>query len=236
MPHIAIVEDDPVSKQKLQEYLDRYQTDRGVTFEISCFVDGLEIAEDYRPIYNIILMDIEMPGLNGMDTARRIRELDETVILIFITNMAKYAIRGYEVGALDFMLKPVSYFAFSLKLDKALMQLRTREQTSILISTEEGMRKILTGEITYFEVRDHRLSIHTTTGVYTVLGSLADMEKRLDGQGFVRCNKGYLVNLRHVTLIKANSVLIGGDELLISRRRKESFLSAVTDYYGGGRV
>lgn len=236
MTRIAIVEDDPTCAAQLKRYLQRYGSEHNEQFHISCFTDGIEIVEHYRPFYNIILMDIDMPNLNGMDTARCIRVVDDSVILIFITNMAKYAIRGYEVEALDFVLKPVSYFAFSLKLNKALEMLRGREQKRVLISTGDGLRTVLTGDIYYLEVLNHRLNVHTVHGVYTASGSLKEMEKVLTGQNFLRCNKGYLVNLQHITLIKSDSVIVGGDELLISRRKKEEFLLAVTDYYGGGRI
>ncbi|MGM9592992.1 MAG: LytR/AlgR family response regulator transcription factor [Candidatus Onthomonas sp.] len=233
---VAVVEDDPVCASQLVRYLEQYREESGRSYEVDQFSDGLEIAERYRPVYSIVFMDIEMPHMNGMDAARYIRRWDTEVILIFITNMARYAIRGYEVGALDFVLKPVNYVAFRMKMDKALAALQSREQKSLLISEADGLRRIPTGDIYYMEVRNHRLLIHTTGGVYQAGGSLQEMEAKLVGLNFVRCNKGYLVNLRHITLIKSDSVMVGGDELLISRRRKEQFLLAVTDYYGGGRV
>lgn len=236
MTHIAIIEDDQNCAAQLRSYVQRYGSEHNVQFNISCFSDGIEILEHYHPVYDIIFMDIEMPNLNGMDTARCIRVLDDNVIVIFITNMAKYATRGYEVEALDFVLKPVSFFAFSLKLDKALEMLRARVQKRLLISTKDGLHRILTGDICYIEVLNHRLSFHTVHGVYATPGSLSAMEKALAGQPFARCNKGYLVNLRQITQIKSDSIMVGGDELLISRRKKEQFLLAVTDYYGGGRI
>ena len=119
MKHIAVVEDDSSASQQIQNYLSLYQKGNEQEFSVTVFADGLSILEDYHPTWDIILMDIEMPLMDGMTAAKRIRELDQSVIIIFITNMAKYAIKGYEVGALDFVLKPVSYFAFSLKITKA---------------------------------------------------------------------------------------------------------------------
>ena len=121
------------------------------------------------------------------------------------------------------MLKPVSYFAFALKMDKVVSTLKSREQRSLLVPTEDGMLRLSTHEITYIEVIDHQLQIHTEGRVYTMPGTLSGMEETLAGANFARCNKGYLVNLRHVAEIKGNSVVVGGDELLISRRRREEF-------------
>ena len=126
---IAVVEDDSSASQQIQNYLSLYQKENEQEFSVTVFADGLSILEDYHPIWDIILMDIEMPLMDGMTAAKCIRELDQSVIIIFITNMAKYAIKGYEVGALDFVLKPVSYFAFSLKITKALTSLAHREKS-----------------------------------------------------------------------------------------------------------
>jgi len=167
-----------------------------------------------------------------MTAAKCIRELDQSVIIIFITNMAKYAIKGYEVGALDFVLKPVSYFAFSLKITKALTSLAHREKASVLLTFKNGMMRLPAEDITYIEILRRQMIVHTETEVYPVAGTLTEMEAKLGDAGFARCNKGYLVNLRHVKRITADSVQVGNDELLISRRRREDFLAAMTDYYG----
>lgn len=195
---------------------------------------GAGLVRDYRPVWDVILLDIEMPGLDGMTAAHRVRELDREAVILFITNMGQYAIRGYEVDALDFMLKPVSYFALAMKLDKALTYARSRQTACLVLPQENGLCRVAARDICYVEVSLHRLHIHTVDGELSAPGSLAELAQQLDGEPFARCNKGYLVNLRHVRLVKGDTVLVGGDELLISRRKKREFLQAVTDYYGGG--
>ena len=98
MTRIAIVEDEAAVREQLAGYVQRYTRQYGTQFEVTMFTDGVEILEDYRPVYDIIFLDVEMLHLDGMETARRIRELDSDVLLIFITNMAQYAIKGYAVG------------------------------------------------------------------------------------------------------------------------------------------
>ena len=234
MTHIAIVEDDADCRAQLEEYIRRYGAETGEEFQITAFSDGLDIAESYRPVYDVILLDIEMPQLDGMTAAARIRAFDPEVVLIFITNMAQYAIKGYEVDALDFVLKPVGYFPFSLKLKKALGALRARAQKDLFLPLEGGMKRVSASEISCIEVQGHRLLIHAESGDYALPGALRDMEEQLEGQHFVRCNKCYLVNLRHVTDVRQNTVTAGGHELQISRPRKREFLQALTDYFGGG--
>ena len=114
MYHIAIVEDEKEFSTQLEKYLEQYQEENNVRFKVSVFQDGAEILEDYKKIYDVILLDIEMPRLNGMDAAEQIREMDTEVTLMFITNMASYAINGYAVGALDFVMKPINYYTFSI--------------------------------------------------------------------------------------------------------------------------
>jgi Response regulator of the LytR/AlgR family len=124
---VAIIEDDEATRCQLVNYLQRYTRQYETEFQIQQFSDGIQLAENYRPVYDILLMDIEMAQLNGMETARRIRKFDEEVLIVFITNTAQYAIKGYEVGALDYILKPIPYFSFSQQLRKAELQLQKRK-------------------------------------------------------------------------------------------------------------
>ena len=134
MYRIAIVDDDREFVEELKKYINQYGQEEGQEFEISAFYDGAEILENYAPKYDLILLDIEMPKVNGMDAAEKIREVDENVVLMFITNMAQYAIRGYSVGALDFVMKPITYYTFSMKIKRALKRVQKKELSSILLT------------------------------------------------------------------------------------------------------
>ena len=189
MLRIAVVEDDTACARQLQEYILRFSRERGETIETEVFTDGAQLVMDYRPVWDILLLDIEMPRMDGMTAAQTVRRADPSVIIIFITNMAKYAIKGYEVDAMDFVLKPVSYFAFSVKLGKALGVLSSRVQHSLIVPSEGGIRKVPADDVYYIEVADHRLHIHARDGDYTMLGTLREMEEQLEGLHFTRCNK-----------------------------------------------
>ena len=167
MTRIAIVEDEAAVREQLTGYVQRYTRQYGTPFEVSAFASGVEILEEYRPVYDIIFLDVEMPHLDGMETARRIRALDSDVLLIFITNMAQYAIKGYAVGALDYVLKPVPYFAFSQQLQKAVNQLARRVRHYLAVPVDGGMRRLDAAGIYYIESEGHRIHFYTEDGDFS---------------------------------------------------------------------
>lgn len=164
MIRIAIVEDDDAYRRQLVDFLKRYESESGESFRLSLFSDGMEIVQDYRSEYDIILMDIEMRYMDGMTAAERIRKLDMEVVIIFITNMSQYVMKGYTVDAMDFVLKPITYYAFSQRIDRALQRMRRRSKHYIALSCQGGMMKLDVSEITYVEVLDHDLVYHTRGG------------------------------------------------------------------------
>ena len=157
MIRVAVVEDDAEVQGVLQEYIRRYTRQYGTEFEVSVFADGVDILDNYRAVYDIIFLDVEMKHLDGMTTAERIRQMDADVILIFITNMAQYAIRGYSVGALDYVLKPVPYFAFSQQLLKAVSRLKKRAKRYLTVPVEGGLRRLDSSRLYYLESEGHRV-------------------------------------------------------------------------------
>ena len=233
MYHIAIVEDEVSFSTQLQEYLKQYEEENDVRFKVSVFGDGAEILEDYQPLYDIILLDIEMPKVNGMKAAEEIRAQDADVTLMFITNMANYAIRGYEVGALDFVMKPINYYTFSMKMTRVLKRTKQKAQQDILLTLPDGVKKLNVQQIYYVEVQNRMLYYHTDEGVFVMRGTMQSVEQMLAPYAFAKCNHWYIVNLKHVSEVKKNTAVVAGNELEVSRRNRTAFLKALTDYVGG---
>ena len=129
MIRIAIVEDEDYYVSQLTGYLKEYQKSERTEFDITVYRDGDAITSEYKAQFDMILMDIQMKFVDGMTAAEEIRKMDSEVVIIFITNMTQYAIRGYEVAALDYVLKPVSYFAFHEKLKRAVSKIKKRKST-----------------------------------------------------------------------------------------------------------
>ena len=233
MIRIAMVEDEAAVREQLQGYIQRYTRQYGTEFAVTEFSDGVEILDAYRPVYDIVLLDVEMKHLDGMETARRIRELDRDVVLLFITNMAQYAIKGYAVGALDYVLKPVPYFAFSQQLQKAEEKLRRRARHYLAVPVEGGLRRLDTAQIYYMESEGHRVHFYTEEGEFLAPGALKTFEEKLADLPFARCNSGYLVNLAQVKSVQQGLTQVGPYELQVSRPKRKSFLAALADYIGG---
>lgn len=232
MVRVAIVEDDSGYIRQLREYLARYGEESGESAEISVFTDGDEIVEGYRPRFDVILMDVEMRFMDGMTAARKIREVDPEVVIIFITNMTQYAIQGYEVDALDYVLKPVSYFAFSQRLDRAITRMKHRERQYITVPVRGGMRKMDVSHIYYVESWDHDLTFHTREGDFTAGMTMRQAESQLGAHHFFRGNNSYLINLEHVDGVQDGCVMVKGQALRLSRPRKNAFMEALSDYMG----
>ena len=234
MIRVAIVEDDAEVQGVLQEYVRRYTRQYGTEFEVTLFADGVDILEDYRAVYDVIFLDVEMKHLDGMTTAERIRQMDAEVILIFITNMAQYAIRGYEVDALDYVLKPVNYYQFCTKLSRAIQRVQRRRGGQVVLQLAGGGIQLLdTADIYYLETHSRMLYYHTSKGEFAARASLQSAEKQLAEYHFVRCNQCYLVNLAYVKGIENDFALVKNDRLEISRRQRTAFLTAVASYMGG---
>ncbi len=233
MLEIAIVEDEESYRNVLCEYLKKYEQETEEEIHVSIFTDGDEIVENYTAKYDIILMDIEMQFMNGMDAAHKIREVDKAVIIIFITNMAQYAIQGYAVDALDYVLKPISYFAFSQRIQRAVGRMKKREERYINIVSKNGVNKVAVSEIGWIESEGHRLIYHAKDQVYeSTLNSMKKIENELKDCNFFRCNKGYLVNLAHVKAIRDGWAILTNGQVMISRAKKTEFQKALITYAG----
>ncbi len=230
MIQLAIVEDENSYADQLIEFVKKYQSESGKTFKITRFKDGDEITNGYCGQFDIILMDIEMKLMDGMTAAEEIRKLDQDVIIMFITNMTNYAIRGYQVDALDYVLKPVSYFAFSQKLGRAISKMKSKSSKTISIEMQSGVKKLDIDNVFFIESEGHNLNFYTSGGEFTIRAKLKDFEEQLVPYNFFRSNKGYLVNLKYVDGVENGSCLIAGKQLLISRSRKNDFMTALTEY------
>lgn len=234
--NVAIVEDSQDDSNKLNDFLRLYENENGIQFKISKFYDAFSFLEQYTPTFDIIFMDIELGKENGIEISRKMREKDQDVLLIFETNIAKFALKGYEVEAMDYMLKPITYPMLCLRLNKAIEYLKkTMVGGEINIELPNGLRRILVSKLMYIEAQKHNLIFHTTSGNIEARGSIKNVEKDLPKGKFAKCNNGTIVNLSMIQGVVKNECLIGGDSLQIARTRKKAFQDAFMDYLMNNR-
>ena len=184
---IAIVDDEREMRDKIIDFLERYQKENAVYVEVENFESGKCFLEEFnknqsddlegKGAYDLILLDVEMPGIDGIETARRIRKVDKDVIIMFITNMAQYAIHGYSVEAIDYVLKPITYEDFKMKINKASRFIERNTQHQIMLNTTEGKVPVAIADIYYIEVVRHYLHYYTSHGKYEVRGVMKELEK-----------------------------------------------------------
>ena len=225
---IAVVEDEENQVREICGYLKRFGREKELPVKTSVYRDGEDILDPYRPEHDIILMDIQMRFTDGMTAARRIRELDQEVMIIFLTGMAGYAVQSYEVDAQDYMVKPVPYETFARKLERAVGRLKRAEGSFLVLALKDGAARVAVSSIYYIESMSHQMIYYTKDGEYSVRGRMDDLEAKLLPHGFFRSNRGYLVNLAFVTAVRDDCCIIQGKSLPISRHRRAEFMKELT--------
>lgn len=233
MYRILIVEDTPAESDNLRAMLSRYGIEHGEQFAVDVMASAVEY-DNKRPAADLIFMDIDMPGMNGMEAAEALRERDEETLLIFVTNLAQYAVHGYAVDALDFIVKPVSYDDFALRMDRAMRQLRKRTGATVTLPTSEGSRVVAVRDIVYVDILRHDLYYHVD-GLAAPLRLRGSIKAAADelGTDFVRISSSCLANMAHVRLIRQGSVVLStGEELFFSRGCRKEALETLNVYVG----
>lgn len=236
MTSLLIVEDERDAADALEALVHRYEQARGVGFDVEVVPAAFELLDAGRS-FDICLLDIQLPGINGMEAAELLRSQHRATSIIFVTDLAQYAVRGYEVDALGFIVKPVTFSGLAMNLDRAMREVRRGSNRTISVPTADGPRTVPLSEVTHIEVRNHNVAYHTTSGdVIRARDSLARVEHDLDGAPMVKVSRYCLANMALVTDISGDEVgVAGGARLHISRGRKHDIEVALARYLGGRR-
>ena len=169
---IAVVDDSPRDLQLIKGYVERYFKENGGDYQVRTFENGLDFLDEEKLSFDIVFMDVEMPHLNGIETARNFRKRDKMAVLVFITNMAQYAIHGYEVDAIEYMVKPVEYYNFSDKMEKALRFVKRDQEKTLLLHGQEVTARIPVSGIYYMEKERNYILFHIKEGDFRERGSM----------------------------------------------------------------
>lgn len=230
---VEIVENNRKDLERTAKCFQRYGAEHDVSFEVVPY----ESAELFLVRYghkkcDFVVMDIDLDGMNGIAAAKELRKNDPSVLLFFVTNMPQYALEGYGVQAFDYIIKPLNYFSFAVKIEKACSLLEQKTAALIRVKTERGVRILPSDEIFYVEVLGHDIIYHTMQGEFGTYGNLGECEKKLSGAAFARCSASMLVNLKYVRGLYGNEVEVHGQRLMMTRTRKKDFLNRLNDYLG----
>lgn len=233
MLKIAVCEDEKKQRELIKDYLTKILNEINISYEINTFNSGEELFNNYPKDIDIFLLDILMDKINGMDTARKIREKDNKAEIIFITSLIEYALEGYEVRAYRYLIKPVKYENLKKNIINCKKEIDIKNKY-IIVKEQGNQIKLDINEITYVEVQKETITIHTLNEVYKTNGTMINIEKDIDCDRFFRCHKSFLVNLEHIKSIKQyTAILENSEEVPISRYRfkdtKDKFFDLIED-------
>jgi len=229
---IALIDDQEDCIAVLKNHLIRYGAENGLTFQMDSFNSGMAFLCG-RCDYDTAFLDVQMPYIDGIETAHAIREKNADICIVFVTNYAEYAIKGYEVQAFDYLLKPVLYGNFCICMEKIFRAQYAKEKPTVMIEYDGELICLPASDIFYVESNLHYITYHTKNGTYRKRGKLDDVTEALSPYAFARASASYLVNLRHCEAVKENAVVIAGTTLSISRSHKKAFREELTAYLGG---
>ena len=230
---VLIIEDSQDEAAALQSLLGHYGESNGVTLNVTTYDRADDFISSGRD-FDLIFMDIDLPGIDGMEAAHLLRSYDEVTPLIFVTNLSQYALKGYEVNALDFLVKPVTYYDLSLRMRRALRIADLNRHDTITLRLRGELRVIPLSELSYIELSGHNLVYHLISGEeISTRQTIASVEEELSAGPFLRISSGCLVNMNRITGMRGSTLTMrDGTMLPVSRSRKKTVMIDLARYLG----
>lgn len=230
---IAICDDEKSQRELMEKHVREWAEKENKKIIVYLFENSEQFwfhwSEDRS--MDIVLLDIQMGKLNGMELAKKIRKQDENLQIIFVTGIADYITEGYEVEALHYLLKPIDKNKLFQCLNKALMKDKSCG-SKILIETKQGVISASIRDIWYLESFGHQCMIHLKDTFYEVRDSIGKLEEKLDGDSFIRCHRSYLINLKHCAKIEKDSAIMDDGRIIpISRNSYKAVIQAFIGFY-----
>ena len=215
MIKIAFCDDDMEVLHQMNELLDRYRVERNEDITYAAFQSPFEllteIEKGIRP--DILFLDVVMPGQNGMDVAKEIRQYDTNMKIIFLTSSPEFAVESYSVGAYFYQLKPIWEESFFRLMDAVLAECEKKKKNSLILRSKDGITRIDLQQLEYCEVLGRKLLFHLENGaVLESAGSLDDLAGQLmQYSNFFRPHRSFLVNMEYIQNISSRSIKMVND-------------------------
>lgn len=233
MVHIAICDDEKEFVSYLNGLIGRYAEESGEEIKVSVYYDGLELTERYDGTIDLIFLDIQMGAVDGLRAAKRIRQIDDRVGIIFLTTLVQYGLEGYKYQAANYIVKPIKYARLKAELNQWLKRHRRDASPAILVANDTGKYKVFLKSLRYVETFNRNLLLHTEQEDIISYKSMKEQERELKDKGFVRCHTSFLVNLYYVKGVKKLEIeLVTGEKIPVSQPKRKGFMEKLAEYWG----
>ena len=232
MINIGICEDELHYRVNIKDMLGDILSTYSINYKIYEFSSGEELLSNYPKDLDILIMDIQMKIINGMDTARKIREFDQNLEIIFMTSFSEFMQEGYEVKAYRYILKPISERKISRNILPCINEIMKKKNNYLTINVKNYVDRIKIDSIVYIETDRPNILIYTNDIKYTTKMSISKIDKILREHGFFRCHNSYIVNLKLVESMNSNTLKIGEKYIPISKYRVKELKLALTNILG----
>ena len=229
---IIICDDTPADSGSLRSLVNRFFQEQYCPVQISVYEDGESFLGDFNKNKNadIAFLDIYMPGINGVDVARKIRETDNDMVIVFTTTSLEHGVDGYSVDAFQYLVKPIEYPKVESVLNKCVKQFADSLRFVEVLSDRMTVR-VLLKDILFIEVFGNDCLIHTPAMTIKSRITLDELQKQLDGKVFLRTHRSYVVNMRYIQNIAENDFMLTNGVLVpIRRSDKLAVKQAYMDY------
>ncbi len=234
---IAICDDEPAQLALVEGYVREYCQRAGLPAEMVCCASAVELLFrlDEHPDMEVFLLDIQMTGMNGVELARQIRRRNERAALLFITGVSDYIFDGFNLGAINYLLKPIRRDQLNQCLDRAVAQLRQWED-GLVFQLEKQTYRIAKRQILYVESEGHYLNVVCAGRRLRVKRSMKDMEAELSGENFYRAGRSYILNLDAVERITSKEIeMLGGDRIPVPKGKYREISDRFIAHHFRGR-
>lgn len=235
---VAVIEDDEKAFKHIENCINRFCESNETVLKTTRFANA-ETFLSTAMNFDLVFMDIALPDMNGLEAARLMRKINDVSTLIFVTNLAHLAIKGYEVQARDFIVKPIKYSEFAYKLKKTLLAIDSTQNKNLTVKTADGVRVFNIKNLKYVEVANHTLIYHLTDSIFQRTGSLANIEADLKNCGLIKCNRCYYVNPSFITSVEGYRIILDNEQIAVSQPQKKTFMQEFNEWIartGGGRT
>ncbi len=233
MISIAMCDDEKTFLNTLKRYYETYKKERDMALQLTQFSCGEDLISNYRLDFDIIFLDISMTGMDGIATAKKIREFDNKVVIIFLTSLIKYGLVGYSLGASNYIIKPISYKKFEAELDKAISSCQDIARRYVTLKNTDGFFKLYVNDIKYIDTYNRRTMIHTKNKDIICFYNMKELESKLGMFGFIRCHSGYIVSANYIESVEKMTItLTTGERIPISQQKRKEVMKLIATYFG----